>query len=80
MCYELDLRKPRNLGGEQAPEPTPPSHKLPASRPAPVGGQYTVFGEVVSGLEAVDAIVSSDRDPGDKPLEDQRIEDVTVEE
>ncbi|MDP6418858.1 MAG: peptidylprolyl isomerase [Candidatus Krumholzibacteria bacterium] len=43
-------------------------------------GQYTVFGEVVSGLEAVDAIVSSDRDPGDKPLEDQRIEDVTVEE
>jgi len=31
--------------------------------------QYTVFGEVVSGMEVVDKIVGQPRDPGDNPLE-----------
>jgi peptidyl-prolyl cis-trans isomerase B (cyclophilin B) len=31
--------------------------------------QYTVFGEVVSGLEAVDKIVSQPRDPRDNPTD-----------
>jgi len=31
--------------------------------------QYTVFGEVVSGLEVADEIVSQKRDAGDNPLE-----------
>ena len=29
--------------------------------------QYTVFGKVVSGMDAVDAIVSAPRDPRDNP-------------
>jgi peptidyl-prolyl cis-trans isomerase B (cyclophilin B) len=41
--------------------------------------QYTVFGEVVSGMEAVDKIVSQPRDPADNPNE--RIEmKVKIEE
>lgn len=32
-------------------------------------GQYTVFGEVVSGMETVDRIVNAPRDPQDNPLE-----------
>lgn len=32
-------------------------------------GQYTVFGEVVSGIEAADKIVSQARDKKDNPLE-----------
>lgn len=32
-------------------------------------GQYTVFGEVTSGMEVVDKIVSQPRDQGDNPLE-----------
>ena len=32
-------------------------------------GQYTVFGEVTSGLDAVDKIVSEPRDGGDNPVE-----------
>ncbi len=32
-------------------------------------GQYTVFGEVVSGIEAADKIVSQARDKRDNPLE-----------
>ena len=43
-------------------------------------GQYSVFGETIGGLDAVDRIVSAERDDQDKPHEDQRIEDVTVEE
>lgn len=39
-------------------------------------GQYTVFGEVVKGIEVADKIVSQPRDPKDNPLE--RIE-ITVE-
>ena len=35
-------------------------------------GQYTAFGEVVSGMEVVDSIVSVQRDGNDNPL--QRIE------
>ncbi|MEW6218992.1 MAG: peptidylprolyl isomerase [Thermodesulfobacteriota bacterium] len=38
--------------------------------PAPsLDRQYTVFGEVVSGLEVVDKIVSQPRDPRDNPKE-----------
>lgn len=36
-------------------------------------GQYTVFGEVVSGLEVVDAIQRVATDANDRPLEDVRI-------
>ena len=32
-------------------------------------GQYTVFGEVVSGMETVDRIVSAKRDGNDNPLD-----------
>ncbi|MFQ6010805.1 MAG: peptidylprolyl isomerase [Nitrososphaerales archaeon] len=32
-------------------------------------GQYSVFGEVIEGLEVVDAIVSQPRDPNDNPFE-----------
>jgi cyclophilin family peptidyl-prolyl cis-trans isomerase len=34
-----------------------------------LNNQYTVFGEVTSGMEAVDKIVSQPRDPRDNPLE-----------
>lgn len=44
-----------------------------------LNGQYTVFGEVVSGMETVDRIVNASRDGNDNPLD--RIEmTVTVHE
>lgn len=42
--------------------------------------QYTVFGEVVSGMEAADTIVSQKRDPNDNPLERIEIKVTIVEE
>lgn len=41
--------------------------------------QYASFGKVISGMETVDAIVNVDRDPRDKPLEDQQMKKVEVD-
>ncbi len=41
---------------------------------------YTVFGRVVEGLDVVDAIAASPTDRADRPLEDVRIERVTIHE
>lgn len=42
-------------------------------------GDYAAFGKVIEGMEVVDSIVSVERDGMDKPLEDQKIESVTVD-
>lgn len=42
-------------------------------------GQYASFGKVIEGLEIVDKIVSTKTDFRDKPLEDQVMQQVTVE-
>ena len=41
-------------------------------------GQYTVFGEIVEGLDVVDAIQQVATDKNDRPLEDIRILKATV--
>lgn len=41
-------------------------------------GEYTVFGEVVDGMDVVDRIAAARRDRFDRPLEDIRIESVKV--
>lgn len=42
-------------------------------------GDYAAFGKVIEGMEEVDRIVSADRDFRDKPIEPQRMAEVTVE-
>jgi peptidyl-prolyl cis-trans isomerase B (cyclophilin B) len=41
-------------------------------------GKHTVFGRVTSGMEAVDAIERLKTGPGDRPVEDAKIERVEV--
>jgi cyclophilin family peptidyl-prolyl cis-trans isomerase len=41
-------------------------------------GSYTVFGEVITGMDVVDAIASSTTDINDKPLKDIRILKVRI--
>ena len=41
-------------------------------------GQYTVFGEVVEGMDVVDKIASAPRDKNDRPKEDVRILSMTI--
>jgi peptidyl-prolyl cis-trans isomerase B (cyclophilin B) len=41
-------------------------------------GQYSIFGEVLEGMDVVDRIVSTPRDRSDKPLERVDMTEVTV--
>jgi cyclophilin family peptidyl-prolyl cis-trans isomerase len=41
-------------------------------------GKHTVFGEVTSGMETVDAIEGTETGPGDQPTEPQMIERVEL--
>ncbi|NLM05241.1 MAG: peptidylprolyl isomerase [Clostridiales bacterium] len=42
-------------------------------------GEYAAFGKVIEGIEVTDKIVSVNRNHHDKPLEDQRMLEVTVD-
>jgi cyclophilin family peptidyl-prolyl cis-trans isomerase len=41
---------------------------------------YTIFGQVTSGMEAVDSIANTATDPGDRPLDEVIIRSVTISE
>ena len=41
-------------------------------------GKHTVFGEVTGGMDAVDSIEGAETGPGDRPVEDARIESVEL--
>lgn len=41
-------------------------------------GKHTVFGKVIEGMDVVDEIETSPTDGHDKPLEDQKIESITL--
>jgi len=43
-------------------------------------GKHTIFGQVVDGMEVVDSIAAIDRDPQDRPLEEQVLERVVIEQ
>ena len=42
-------------------------------------GDYAAFGQVIEGLDVIDAIANADRDWNDKPFSDQKMKRVTVE-
>ncbi len=42
-------------------------------------GAYAAFGKVIEGMDAIDAIVLTDRDANDRPLSDQRIKSMTLD-
>lgn len=42
-------------------------------------GDYAAFGQVIEGLDVIDAIANTDRDWNDKPLSEQKMKRVTVE-
>ena len=46
---------------------------------ASLDGSYAVFGQVLAGLETVDAIVNTPRDASDKPYQPQQMKLVRVE-
>ena len=45
-----------------------------------LNGRYSVFGEVIDGIDVVDLIVNTPRNERDRPNQDQRIEQTIVEQ
>ena len=49
-------------------------------KPTPwLNGHHTIFGEVTSGMDVVEAISKADRDGMDRPKTEIKIESVTIE-
>lgn len=46
----------------------------------PLPPSYTIFGRVTEGQDVVDAIATSKRDSNDRPVEDIKMEKVTIED
>ncbi len=46
----------------------------------PLPPSYTIFGRVTEGQDVVDAIATSKRDSNDRPMEDIKMEKVTIED
>src|SRR5215210_670727 len=46
----------------------------------PLPPSYTKFGRVIEGQDVVDAIATTPTAPGDRPKQDVKIEEVTIEE
>src|ERR1700692_839639 len=46
----------------------------------PLPPSYTIFGRVTEGQDIVDAIATSKRDSSDRPVEDIKMEKVTIED
>jgi len=65
------------LGSRKIPEAHREVYKTLGGAPH-LDGNYTVFGEVVKGLEVVDAIAGVERDANDRPKEDIRIKKMRI--
>lgn len=69
----LDSLQEMRLGGRQIPDEQREVYRTLGGVPHLDQG-YTVFGELITGLELIDSIAAVDTDQLDRPLEDQRME------
>lgn len=78
----LDIKKVRSTLAEKGIELTPQmidDYVMRGGTPH-LDGQYTVFGEVIEGLDVVSRILSLETDSNDRPLEDVVIQKMVVEQ
>jgi peptidyl-prolyl cis-trans isomerase B (cyclophilin B) len=69
---ELNILEQQWLGGKKIPIPRREIYKTMGGTPHLDGG-YTVFGEVIAGIEVVDKIAAAARDEANRPLTDIRM-------
>ncbi len=68
----LDSLEQLRLGGRRIPPYQREVYKALGGTPH-LDGSYTVFGEVVSGIDVIDRIAAVETDRYDRPLQDQRM-------
>lgn len=70
MLDDVQLKLDKNTGGTVKLTPEiREAYKRLGGTPH-LDGQYTVFGEVIEGLETVDSIQQVETDKNDRPIED----------
>jgi len=81
IVAELTFAEPGKLAMANAGPGTNGSQFFITVIPTPwLQGKHTIFGQVIKGQEVIDAIISVDRDPRDKPLEPVVLKKVTFKE
>ncbi|WP_138420608.1 peptidylprolyl isomerase [Aquibacillus sediminis] len=80
--FENDLAHDRgvlSMARSQDPDSAGSQFFIMVAESSHLDGEYASFGEVTEGMDVVDEIVATERNDADKPLEDQRMETVTVD-
>lgn len=76
--FIVQTKNPNLSGGEDLTDAQKKMFEENGGTPWLVGG-YTVFGQVVEGMDVVDAIAAVETDASDKPVEDVVMTSVTIE-
>ncbi|WP_257669372.1 peptidylprolyl isomerase [Parapedobacter tibetensis] len=69
----LDSLEQMRLGGRKIPSYQRQVYKMLGGVPH-LDQNYTVFGELISGVSVIDSIATVNTDPNDRPLENQRMD------
>ena len=80
--FENDVKHERgviSMARTQAPDSAGSQFFIMVADANSLDGDYAAFGKVTAGMDVVDSIVSVKTNEQDKPLEDQKIKQVTVE-
>lgn len=80
--FENDLKHDRgviSMARAQDPDSAGSQFFIMVKASPQLDGDYAAFGKVLEGMDAVDAIVSTERDDADKPLEEQKMKTVKVD-
>lgn len=80
--FDNDLKHERgviSMARSTAPDSAGSQFFIVVEKSTHLDGEYAGFGKVIKGMDAVDKIVSVERDAGDKPLEEQKMKTVEVD-
>ncbi|WP_273123158.1 peptidylprolyl isomerase [Bacillus weihaiensis] len=67
-----------SMARSQAPDSAGSQFFIMVEDTSSLDGDYAAFGKVIEGMETVDSIVSVKTNDSDKPIEEQKIKEVTV--
>ncbi|XQY90173.1 peptidylprolyl isomerase [Metabacillus sp. HB246100] len=68
-----------SMARSQAPDSAGSQFFIMVEDTSSLDGDYAAFGKVIEGMETVDSIVSVKTNDSDKPIEEQKIKEVTVD-